>query len=63
MRWEFMITVNIADNGDVIYECPQCELCWTIPIHKSESPFWDLYNGQAVLQSLAHFKAAHDKVE
>jgi hypothetical protein len=54
-----MITVTIAENGDIIYECPQCERKWTMPFHESASVFWDMHNGRMVLEALGHFRANH----
>ena len=58
-KWVFMITVTIAENGDIIYECPQCERKWTMPFHESASVFWDMHNGRMVLEALGHFRANH----
>jgi len=56
------IYVSLVDNGDVMLECPECDMRLCIPIELSESPFWEMYNGEALLVMLAHL-AVHKPLE
>jgi len=54
-----MISVHILDNGNVAYRCSVCDMTTVIEIHDTESVFWDMHNGLAVLAMLGHYKAMH----
>lgn len=55
-----MITVSILDNGNVEYRCNKCGLPTVVEIHDSESVFWDMHNGLAILAMLGHYRTTHD---
>jgi hypothetical protein len=54
-----VIVVSIMDNGNVEYRCSWCEIKTVIKIHDSESVFWDMHNGLAILAMLGHYKGTH----
>jgi hypothetical protein len=55
-----MISVYILPKGDVAYRCSVCDHTVTISIVLSESVFWDVYNGQILLNMIQHYKESHD---
>lgn len=55
-----MIVVSILDNGNVQYRCDKCGLFNVVEIHDTESVFWDMHNGLAILAMLGHYKANHE---
>lgn len=56
-----MIEVTILDNGSVKYQCRGCSIYQVVEIHDTESPFWDMHNGLAVLAMLGHYITEHGK--
>ena len=54
-----LITVVILDTGDVQYRCGKCGLDTVVKIHDTQSVFWDMHNGLAVLAMLGHYQASH----
>ncbi len=56
-----MIEATITHEGDVMYRCNKCGIHTIVKIHDTESVFWDMHNGLAVLAMLGHYKATHEK--
>lgn len=54
-----MITVKILSNGDVEYRCDRCGIHKVVEMHDTQSVFWDMHNGLAILSMLGHFQAIH----
>jgi hypothetical protein len=56
-----VINVSIGDDGNIHYECSECTHYQIIPIEWANSPFWDMYNGEAILSMLGHLReGTHD---
>lgn len=47
-------------NGDVIYRCSLCDETYGVEYQYHTSPFWDTFNGVAVLRMLSHYQS-HSK--
>lgn len=49
-----MIVVSINPDKDIVMECGGCEFTTTVKWEWAESPFWDVFAGQAILVMLGH---------
>jgi hypothetical protein len=54
-----MIGVALQDNGTIVYACLECDEVWGVSYALSASPFWEVFNGSAILTALAHYAEAH----
>jgi len=59
MKYNWMVTVNLDEDGDIIMECSQCDHSSSVPIRLAQSVFWDCYAGQTLLIMIEHFRAKH----
>jgi hypothetical protein len=57
-----MIGVFIGPDGNVIYRCSVCDETWIVSVRLSDSPFWEVFIGNALLIALGHYEDLHMKV-
>lgn len=52
-----MILVLFLQNGDMVYRCSLCDMTYGVEYQYHTSPFWDTFNGVAVLRMLGHYQS------
>lgn len=57
-----MINVSIMEEGDVKMSCTKCGKTTVVKRSWADTPFWDMYIGQALLVQLGHLANDHDVI-